>query len=235
MRSMEKMDEVYPLLTDAQLVDTTYAFQEDLTRSLSGQSSSLPCILNPVSRIIPRQGFGVAVSLGGTNGYASAFRVSENKRITFLNRIFFPLPVRSTKESFFQLIAAHVLAAAGNRKQPFPIGISFAYLLKPVLHHGFVDGELLSMSKERDISGLVGKRMGQEFHRHLIQHHQMDTTVALANDAICLLIGGNGGDIAGVLGTGLNFAYWERCVNVAPQKLRELDGFSLPEVAVNKK
>ncbi len=228
-----EIDELYPLISSHDLVKYAKLFHKDIVMALSNQRSSLPCILNPIAKISPKPGFGVAVSIGGTNGYVSAFRINGDGVLKFLNRQLFSLPEQTRRDDLFHLITKNILKVSGGRKRIFPIGIGFAYPLKPVLTAHFVDGELLYMSKGRSIEGLVGKRVGQEYHKFLIKEYGIDTTVAVANDAICLLLGGDGVDIAGVAGTGLNFAYWEKRSAVAPLKLGELNRFSQGEVAIN--
>ena len=228
-----KLDALYPLITPADLVRYAKLFRRELLAALSNQKSSLPTILDPICRMSAKPGFGVAVSIGGTNGYASAFRVSDKCLIKFINRKPFSLPEDTTKNELFHLITKNILEVTKGIKKSFPIGIGFAYPLRPLLHHGFIDGELLYMAKGRNIKGLVGEKVGLEYHKFLIKEYKIDTTVAVANDAICLLLGGNGVDVAGVVGTGLNFAYWEKRSSVAPLKLSELSGFGQGEVAVN--
>jgi hexokinase len=229
----KKLDKIYPLITPEDLIKYSILFKKELLKALSNQKSSLPTILNPIHRMVPTPTFGVAVSVGGTNGYTSAFRVSSTGVLKFLNRKMFTLPTDTTEEALFQLITENVFKVAPLRKKAFPIGIGFAYPLKPVLHYGFIDGELLYMSKGRLIKGLVGKKVGQQYHKYLKNKHKFDTKISVANDAICLLLGGDGADIAGVVGTGLNFAYWEKRINIAPMKLSDLAGFGQSEVAVN--
>lgn len=233
VEKIEKIDELYPLIPAPDLVKYARRFQQELIAALYNQRSSLPTILNPIHKIAPCSGFGIAVAIGGTNGYVSSFRISGKGVITFLNRKPFSLPEKTTKDGLFHLITKNVLAVSNGRKESFPIGIGFAYPLKPLLVHKFIDGELLYMSKGRNIKGLVGKKVGQEYHKFLIKEYGIDTTVAVANDAICLLLGGDGAEVAGVVGTGLNFAYWEKRASIAPMKLNELYGFGQGEVAVN--
>ncbi|OGG14655.1 hypothetical protein A2773_02615 [Candidatus Gottesmanbacteria bacterium RIFCSPHIGHO2_01_FULL_39_10] len=181
----------------------------------------------------PKSGFGVAVAVGGTNGYVSAFYLKDTSEIKFMSRQIFTIPKKTTQTDLFHLITKNILFVTKNRKEPFPIGIGLAYPLKPLLTGNFIDGELLYMTKDRIIEGLVGKRVGQEYHKFLKKEYGIDTTVAVANDAICLLLGGGKVEIAGVVGTGLNFAYWDRRSQVAPLKLSQLAGFVQNEVAVN--
>ena len=229
----KKLDEIYPLISRDDLLKYAKLFQRDLLAALHNQHSSLPTILNPIYKISPTPGFGVAVSVGGTNGYVSAFRVSSKNVIKFINRKFFVLPQQTTREKLFHLLTQNILLAVNGRKTKFPIGIGFAYPLKPLVVDRYIDGELLYMTKGRNIEGLVGKMVGQEYHRFLIKEYGIDTTVAVANDAICLLLGGDGAEIAGVVGTGLNFAYWEKRSSIAPMKLSDLPRFVQNEVAIN--
>lgn len=233
MKIMGELDKLYPLIPVEDLAKYAKTFQHELIAALSNQNSSLPTILNPVYKIPPSPGFGVAASIGGTNGYVSAFRIGRRGEIKFLNRRLFFLPSKTTKDDIFHLMTKNIFAVANGRRKNFPIGIGFAYPLKPLLHHHFIDGELLFMSKGRNIEGLVGKKVGQEYHKFLLKEYGIDTTVAVANDAICLLLGGIGADIAGIVGTGLNFAYWERRDRIAPLKLSELYNFVQREIAVN--
>lgn len=224
---------VYPLLAPEELLEYAKIFRNELTAALSNQYSSLPTILNPVAKMSPNPGQGIAVAIGGTNGYVSAFRIGDHGEIKFLNRKIFPLPEKTTQNDLFHLITRNIFALPIKVNTPLPIGIGLAYPLKPILHAGFIDGELLYMAKGRSITGLVGKKVGQEYHKFLIKEYSIDTRVAVANDAICLLIGGGNVDVAGIIGTGLNFAYWDRRSVVAPLKLNELHGFVQNEVAVN--
>ncbi|OGG19084.1 hypothetical protein A3D78_04365 [Candidatus Gottesmanbacteria bacterium RIFCSPHIGHO2_02_FULL_39_14] len=233
MKIMEEIDKLYPLMAKDDLYRNAKSFKHELIAALHNQTSSLPTILNPIHKMRTETGLGVAVAIGGTNGYVSSFRVEKKGMITFLNRKIFSLPEQTTKGKLFKLISENICKVTNGRGEKFPIGIGFAYPLKPILHHGYIDGELLFMSKGRNIEGLVGKLVGQEYHKFLIKEYGMDTTVAVANDAICLLLGGNGAEVAGVVGTGLNFAYWEKRFNIAPLKLNELFGFGQGEVAIN--
>lgn len=232
-RILQKLDTVYPLISDSDLKKYALLFKHELLAALHNQNSCLPMILNPIYKMEASPGFGVAVSIGGTNGYVSSFRISRSKQLKFYNRISFVLPEDTRMNSLFHLIAQNILTATKGRKSKFTIGIGFAYPLKPLLTDRFVDGELLYMSKGRTIEGLVGKRVGQEFHKFLIREYRIDTTVAVANDAISLLLGGDGVELSGVVGTGLNFAYWEKRHMIAPLKLANLTGFSQAEVAIN--
>lgn len=232
-KALAKLDEIYPLVSSQDLVKYARIFSHELIAALHNQPSSLPSILNPIYKALPSPGFGVAVSIGGTNGYVSSFCISKKGKITFFNREFFVLPIDTSKDQLFELITKHVFSVAKNRKRAFPIGIGMAYPLKPLCNNGSLDGELLYMSKGRNINGLVGKIVGREYTLYLSQKHKRNLPVTVANDAVCLLLGGQGIEIAGVVGTGLNFAYWERREMIAPLRLTPINNFAQTEVAVN--
>lgn len=228
----EIMDKLYPLINEEDLERYAKFFKHDLIAALHNQRSSLSAILNPVYKITPKPSKGVAIAIGGTYGYVSYFTISKKKDIKFYNRKIFQLPQYVKKEELFRIISKYVFEAAGG-KRTLPIGISFAYPLKPVLMGKYIDGELLYMTKERNIEGLIGKRVGQEYHKFLIKEYDIDTEITVANDTISLLLGGEGAEIAGVIGTGLNFAYWEKRTNIAPLKLGELHNFVQGDIAIN--
>src|SRR3972149_11257515 len=102
MKDTKVLNRFYPFISDADLFKYAKLFQRDLIAALHNQYSSLPTILNPIHKMTPKHGFGVAVAIGGTNGYVSAFRISRKGVITFLNRKLFFLPEQTTKEKLFQ-------------------------------------------------------------------------------------------------------------------------------------
>ncbi|KKS97928.1 MAG: hypothetical protein UV73_C0004G0070 [Candidatus Gottesmanbacteria bacterium GW2011_GWA2_43_14] len=228
-----KLNKLLPLLNQNDLLKAARLFKIDLIAALSNQQSSLPTILNPVNKIYPRKGSGIAISVGGTYGYVSYFNITQKGIIRFFNRKKFDIPLMLTKKELFDLLAKELFFVAKNKTEIGPVGISFAYALQPLLHQGVLDGKLLEMSKDRNIKGLVGEMVGWEFRQFLRSKYNIKTKVSVANDAISLLIGGGGIEVAGVIGTGLNFVYWEKRSAIAPMKLNCLFGFSQNEVAVN--
>ena len=112
----ERLDHYYPLMAEVELQSDSKLFQTELIAALYNQTSSLPTILNPIYRMRPESGFGVAVSVGGTNGYVSLFRITGKGIITFLNRKIFSLPEKTTKDRLFRLITENILKVIKNRK-----------------------------------------------------------------------------------------------------------------------
>src|SRR3989344_6611721 len=92
------LDTFYPLIPQDQLQHLAKQFKREIIGALSNQRSSLPAILNPVHRMLPKPGIGVAASIGGTNGYISAFRISKKGEISFQKKIFFAIPLKTKKK-----------------------------------------------------------------------------------------------------------------------------------------
>src|SRR3989344_4771628 len=119
MTIMDKLDKIYPILNSNDLKNLAKTFQRELIAALHNQRSSLPTILNPIHKMKPKPGFGMAVAVGGTNGYVSSFRVSRKGVITFLNRKIFSLPEQTTKRKLFKLISENIFKVINDRKPSY--------------------------------------------------------------------------------------------------------------------
>ena len=86
------LDSLYPLIEKEDLKKHSKLFRTDLIAALHNQRSSLPTILNPIYKMKPKPGYGVAVAVGGSKAYVSAFRISSKGVIKFLNRKSLSLP-----------------------------------------------------------------------------------------------------------------------------------------------
>lgn len=221
---------LYPLIPVNDLVGYAQIFKEELSAALHKKKSSLSAILNPVHKIKPKPGFGVTAAIGITKEYVSAFRVSKNGVINFLNRRYFTIPTDLEKNDLFHLITQNILTITKMKKKTFPIGLSIAFPLNPIWRHKYLDGELMAMAKGKIIYNLIGKKVGEEYQRFLIEKYGIDTIVIVANDVICLLLGAEDENIAGVVDEGLNFAYWEKRNNIFSSFLSE---YKKSEIAVN--
>lgn len=218
-----KINDFIPLSSAKELKNYAKIFSDEIEKGLNNKPSSLPLIINPISPQKPKPGFGVTIAVGGTNGYASSFHISKTGVIKFKNRQSFAVPPDTNQEKFLKLLAENGLAVANDRKTSFLIGIGLAYPLQPFRWEGLIGGKLLYVTKERQFHDLVGKNIGREFHNYLLKHYGLDCPISVANDSICLLLGGNGALLAGVVGTGLNFAYWEKSKNISSKKLAAMD------------
>ena len=227
---VDPLDKNYPLISDAELVRYALQFREELLNAIHNKKSSLSAILNPIHKIKPKEGFGVSVAIGIAKEYASAFRISKKGEINYLNRKYFSTPTDADKNDLFHLMAKNILAVSEMKKRAFPIGLSFAYPVEPIMQDKIIDGKLLSFAKGKVIYNLIGKRIGAEFRDFLREKYGLKTAVAAANDAICLLLGAQDAEIAGVVDEGLNFAYWEKRRQILSDLLKN---YKRREIAVN--
>src|SRR3989338_5400227 len=97
------LDQLYPLIEEKKLFEYAKLFKIELLAALHNQKSSLPTILNPIHKMRAKPGLGIAVSIGGTNGYVSLFWASDKGVINFVNRKIFPIPSNTSKEELFNL------------------------------------------------------------------------------------------------------------------------------------
>jgi len=102
------LDENYSLISEEDLISLSHSFRNELTAALSNQRSSLPSILNPIAKMTPKSGFGVAVAIGGTNGYVSAFYLKDTSEIKFMSRQIFTIPKKTTQNDLFHLITKNI-------------------------------------------------------------------------------------------------------------------------------
>ncbi len=190
------------------MLTITKNFTQELQRSEDGKKTSLPFIVQQIPRssvVEDNERFQILV-VGGSVG-KSAVAKRKGKTITFTSVKEFPLPVFTDKRVFYQFIDEYVDPSVSV------MAMNFAYPLTPVFDSGVLDGSLLSGTKEHAFEGLLGEVVGAGITNYLKRKHKRSVTVSLANDTICLLLSGltrhTWSEVsAGVVGTGLNFAYF---------------------------
>ncbi len=149
-----------------------------------------------------------ALVIGGTY-YKSAMYEKQQKTICMHESCEGTQPIYKDKKTVFSFIARLLNPSVQK------VAINFAFALEPITRDGRLDGRLLQGSKEHTFHDLVGKLVGQELEEYVKFEHGRDIQVSIANDTICLLLSGRSyanaslGLAAGIVGTGLNFAYFE--------------------------
>jgi hexokinase len=190
----------------AVLQETTKNFTKELSDAQKGKKTSLPFIRHQFS-LTPNakkdEVFQV-LRIGGSI-YQSALVQKINGKIAILESRQKPLPVFTTKEVFLSFIDM-VLAPDVTH-----LALNFAYPMEPVNRSGYLDGKLIMGTKEHSFQGLTGSLVGETIEQHIRDTHKRTVRVALANDTVCLLLSGLNqfrwqGLVAGIIGTGLNFA-----------------------------
>lgn len=206
----------------------TTAVTEELRNAASGKETSFPFLRNKLpehSLVQPGELFQVIV-IGGSVGKSALLR-KEDTALTVLETAEQHLPQFSDTGLFYNFLREVVMPDVPH------IALNFAYPLDPIFRDGRLDGVLVTGMKEHAFKGLVGKPVGEEIETHLPGH-----TVTTANDTICLLLAGlddNEGEVdpegiaCGIVGTGVNFAYFESPTEAINLEAANFTGFPRTE------
>ncbi len=157
-----------------------------------------------------------------------ALAQKEGQKITILSQEEKPQPNFQSAEDLFTFIQKELDPDVDT------LALNFAYPLQPVFREGKLDGTLRSGTKENTFTNLVGKQVGLEIEQHL--KDQRILHVSVANDTICLLLSGLAqfpwNNLAGgIVGTGLNFAYFTEKNTIVNLEAANFDKFPLSEAA----
>lgn len=190
----------------AVLKKVTSAFVKELRAAASGKKTSLSFIkhrlaLNP--SVKENEPFQV-IRIGGSI-YQKARLVRVKGAFRILSREQKKLPVFTSKKIFLSFIE-NVLDPGVST-----VALNFAYPMKPVTRKGLLDGILLRGTKEHTFSGLMEKSIGETIEKYIADKRGVKIRVSVANDTVCLLLSGLtkfpwNTLVAGVIGTGINFA-----------------------------
>ena len=196
------------------LQDITNNFIKGLSCAAKREPSSLSHIENtiPSSPIVEADEVFQVMSIGGTNFKSGLIKKTSSLEILDLNQKMQP-PAFDTKESFLSFIAENLA------KEITILALNFAFPLGPVFANGKLEGKLLYATKEHTFAGLVGENVCTEVEKYVKEKLGRTIRVSIANDTICLLLSGKTqitGDAiaAGIVGTGLNFGYFENATTL---------------------
>jgi len=191
-----------------ELQKITADFTHELKLSVKGEKTSLPFLIHefsPISLAADGEDFQV-LKVGGSIGQ-NALVVKHGKEILVKVMEEERLPLFSTGKAFLALVKSHL------RKKINYLAINFAYPMKAVWENNRLDGILTNGSKEHSFVGLVGKQVGVTIEKFIWQKFHRQVIVSVANDTICLTLSGLTKAAAenvagGIVGTGLNFAFF---------------------------
>lgn len=206
-----KVKKLIPLFTSLRLKDLASCFNSEMKKAFQGKTSCFPMIANPISfnKKIPKK--GIALTLGGTKARVALFFYNQ-KRIKLKEKETFFLPTKLRKEELFKIILEKLKPRLKKLDNSLKIGLNFAYPLKPVLRKGLLDGRVIAITKEREIESLKNSCLGESLEKFLFKNG-VKSKVSVANDSVCLLLAASATksncQIAGVVGTGLNFAFFD--------------------------
>jgi hexokinase len=116
------------------------------------------------------------------------------------------------------------------------LALNFAYPLEPVFENGVLDGRLVSGSKENDFNGMINEKVGQLITDDLQEFRGQSLKVSCANDTVCLLLSGLTSYkeqelFGGIVGTGVNFAFFTGDRTLVNLESANFDKFSISEAA----
>lgn len=116
------------------------------------------------------------------------------------------------------------------------LAVNLAFPLRPIVNErtGLIDGILERGTKEHELTGLIEKPVGSSIQEHLAKARGQEVEVAVTNDTICLLLSGLGtvsdteALAAGIVGTGLNFSYFEDSQTAINTETNSFSSFPIP-------
>lgn len=196
-------------MVDQRYKDIAQEFAHQLHDSSNGKKTSLPFIQHIRTRADKNSIEQLTcLVIGGTVYRQASCRIENDEPIlTEITEAAQPPFLHAS--GFLDFIESRIDGAAY-------IGLNFAYPLAPVDNHGLLDGVLVSGSKENTFNGLVGKQIGTFIQNHIEQKLGKKVLLSVANDTVCLLLSGLTETqvaehlVGGVIGTGLNFALFEK-------------------------
>jgi hexokinase len=182
----------------------------EISTAAKGFKNSIAFIKNPIGKALSDDEKTKAqiIVIGGSNLISAEVIKTSPKVINILSIEKQNLPNLRTKEILLELISS-VLKPDINL-----IVLNFSYSLKPFIHKGRIDGELIVGTKEYAFNGLIGYKVGQTLESYMLKKYNRRIKVAVANDVVNLVLSGSEIKdklkvIGGIVGTGLNFGFYE--------------------------
>jgi hexokinase len=220
-----------PILSSLNLKTIQLNFLSELKSGMRGKKTSLPFILHSLSStplINDREVFQVMV-MGGSV-FKKARAVKNKKGVVLSRAEKEQLPIMRTKKDFISFVERHIDLGVTV------VGLNFAYPLGPVFEDGKLDGALLSGTKEHSFGGVVGERVGKMLEEHFMRKYKRKISFAVANDTVCLLLSGlekaSWENLAcGIVGTGVNFAFFIRQNDLVNLESANFNRFPLSDEA----
>ena len=187
---------LYPLSTLKQIRDN---FVDELNQANQGKETSLAFLKNPlIQQSSVSNGEIFQVIIVGGSIFKSALVKKENNHLVIVSLFEKKLPLLKNKNIFFSLINKYLNVGVQI------VAINFAFPLQPLLRNNLLDGRLTSATKEHKLAGLINRFIGVELEKYIRKRR---IKVSVVSDTICLLLSSKT-DVAGVVGTGTNFAFF---------------------------
>lgn len=184
-------------------------FLKELRDAQNGKKTSLPFIiheLSPIPLVKEGENFEVLVVGGSVLKKALIRKTKKGIKILKIEReknIHF-----GNGKDFLNLIGKELYPEIKT------LALNFAYPLQPVFENGKLDGILfLGPTKGVNLHNLTGKKIGRAIEDNVFNKLKRKIKVSVANDTVCLILSGLtkfrwNTLSAGIVGTGLNFAFF---------------------------
>lgn len=208
-----------------ELESIIHNFRSELERAEHGERSSLSFIASDLSARLKVQTGEVfqVIVIGGTV-FRSALCECTETGIKIKQKTELPFTQLQNLDDFLAVFRDAVLPDIRV------LALNFAYPLEPVIDNGVMDGILLRGSKEHQLSGVVGKKVGELITLMLKNERSQDVFVTVANDTVCLLLSGlsqfkHHELFGGIAGTGINFAFFQDSTHIITLESGNFDKF----------
>lgn len=200
-------------------------FLQELNDAKRGKKTSLPFILHKISTkpIVQDEEVFQVLVIGGTI-FRKALVKKEKGKLIISDKEEKYQPPFHHKDDFEHFLEKEISQNVSR------VALNFAYPLKPVFENGKIDGILVSGTKENIFGDMIGKRVGREIEKFIQKSQKRKIKVSVANDTVCLLLAGltkfSGEELAaGVIGTGMNFAFFLNSDTVVNLESANFDKF----------
>lgn len=182
-------------------------FLAEIKKSYKGDKTSLHFVIHelPSHPIVVNGEIFQSLVVGGTIVKTATLK-KNGEKILILDQKEKYLPFK-TEKGFLEF-ADSILQNNVNI-----LALNFAYPIRPLLADEKLDGVLLTVTKEGQFHGLIGKEIGKEIENYVFSKRNRKIKVTVANDTVCLLTSGlsqfkKENLAGGIVGTGLNFAFF---------------------------
>lgn len=213
-----------------ELIKIKNNFLSELKKADTRKPSSIPYIRHSLSNIsLVRDGEVFQVMVIGGTVFRNALCKKQNGKINVISKIKSKPAIFAEKKDFLDFIFNQV------HESVEVVAVNFAYPMEPVFDDNILDGILISGSKENEFKEFVGRKVGQSISEMFLERNNRKITVTVANDTLCLLLSGlmhfeKDQLFGGIVGTGINFAFFSNENQAINLESANFDKFELSEM-----
>ncbi len=207
------MLEVKPELFDLnQLKKISSNLIAELTQASTGSKNSFAYARNeiPAGGLVKEGEIFQVIVMGGSHLESSLVQ-NINSHIEILSKYKEGLPHLESKKLVCELFAKQL------HSEVTKVSLNFAYPMQPIVRQGFIDGILISTTKEHRFVGMLHNTVGLMLEEYIFETQKRKIQVSVCNDTVGLGIAGTKYSdkykkeeiICGIVGTGYNFGFFE--------------------------